>query len=215
MSPVTQPSSQGLPQDVSRNKPQRLFFALWPDETLRQRLADHIKSLLNPPFSSLSQDLPREVQGVRGRPVPTDNLHITLAFLGDVDIDQQACIERMATEVVEELACGPFELALDHIGHWSRSRVLWLGSAETPETLVRLADRLADGARECGLSMDTRPYRAHLTLMRKVARAPKQLPVEPLTWPVSGFVLVRSVPVPQGVNYEVLREWPLRASAVD
>lgn len=162
------------------------------------------------PLRERPRELPREV---RGRPVPTDNLHITLVFLGDIDTDQQACVERMATGAVEELACPPFELMLDHLGHWSRSRVLWLGPAETPEPLVRLADRLADGVRQCGLSVDARPYRAHLTMMRKVSRAPKQLPIEPLSWSVDGFVLVRSVPVPQGGCYEIVREWRFGASA--
>lgn len=200
----TQTSFQGLPQDLdkdlSHNKPHRLFFALWPDDALRQQLVSRSRPL---------------VETVRGRPLPDEKLHITLVFLGDTDARQRDCVESMATSVAEEAACRPFELTLDRFGHWSRSRVLWFGCSETPEPLTTLVDRLSAGARECGLTLDTRPFRAHLTLMRKVSRAPKEWPAEPLPWPVNSFVLVRSVPVPQGVQYEVLREWPLRANAED
>lgn len=181
-----------------RDRPQRLFFALWPDDALRQRLADCGRPL---------------VQAVRGRAVATENLHITLIFLGDVDAEQQACLEGQATTFAEGLACPPFELRLDQFGHWPRPRVLWLGARETPVPLSLLVERLSAAARECGLSSDTRPYRPHLTLMRKVARVPHRLleaPFAPLSWPVSGFVLVRSIVRPPGVAYEVLREWSLR-----
>ena len=180
----------------SQDRPQRLFFALWPDDALRQQLSDRSKHL---------------VQTAHGRPVPAENLHITLAFLGNVDARQRDCVERMA----ETIACPSFDLALNCFGRWSRSQVLRLAPSETPEPLTRLVDMLAAGARECGLSLDARPYRPHLTLARKVSAASENSPVEPMTWPVGHFVLLRSVPVPQGVVYEVLREWPLRASAKD
>jgi 2'-5' RNA ligase len=203
----TQTSSQDPPQDLnkdlSHNKPERLFFALWPDDALRQQLISRSKPL---------------VETVRGRPVSDEKLHITLVFLGDTDTRQRDCLESMATRVAEEFACLPFKLTLDRFGHWSRSRVLWFGSIETPEPLTLLVDRLSAGARECGLSLDARPYRAHLTLMRKVSRMPEKLTaasLDPLSWPVNRFALVRSVPVPQGVYYEVLQEWRLRASAED
>ena len=189
-------NSANLLDSASQDRSQRLFFALWPDDTLRQQLVHRSKPL---------------VQAAHGRPVAVENLHITLAFLGDVDTDQHECVECMATSVAENIACLPFELTLDHIGHWPRSRVLWFGPTETPEPLRLMADGLSAGARECGLLLNARPYSPHLTLMRKVTRAPEKQSVETLSWPVSGFVLVRSVPVPQGVAYEVIREWPLRA----
>lgn len=145
------------------------------------------------------------VQSTPGRPVPAENLHITLAFLGNVDACQQACVERVA----ESIASPSFEFTLDHSGHWSRSKVLWLAPSEEPEPLTLLADVLSVGARECGLSLDELPYRPHLTLMRKVSGVPENSAVEPLLWSADRFVLVRSVSVPQGVSYEVIREWPL------
>ncbi|MEK7758301.1 MAG: 2'-5' RNA ligase family protein, partial [Pseudomonadota bacterium] len=49
---------------------QRLFFALWPDPVLQQRLAQAAEALL-----------PRAA----GRRVRAENLHCTLVFLGAVE----------------------------------------------------------------------------------------------------------------------------------
>jgi 2'-5' RNA ligase len=172
------------------SKPQRLFFALWPDDDFRQQLHRHCKSLL---------------RHAGGRPVPTENQHITLAFLGNVDALQRQCIETMA----DAIRCPPFELVLDKAGHWARSRVLWLAPSQPPEPLAALASALHAGASDCGLKMESRPFRAHLTLKRKLARAPQGLEFKPVWWQVKSFVLVRSVTFQQGVQYEVLQEWPL------
>lgn len=182
-----------------QDRSQRLFFALWPDNLLRQQLVDSSALL---------------VQASSGRSVPAENFHITLAFLGNVDARQQACVERMA-----EAISGPsFEIMLDHFGHWPRPRVLWFAPSEVPEALVSLAKDLNVGAQECGVSMDARPYRPHLTVARKVPR-PKDSQilesrrVESVAWTVGRFVLVRSVSAlegeRQGVHYEVIREWSL------
>lgn len=48
----------------------RLFFALWPPDDLRQRLDEQAHQF--------------PVEG-RARRVPARNLHVTLAFIGEVD----------------------------------------------------------------------------------------------------------------------------------
>jgi 2'-5' RNA ligase len=172
---------------------ERLFFALWPEEDFPRRLHRQCKSLL---------------RHTGGRPVATENLHITLAFLGNVDEQQHQCIEVMAGAV----RCPPFELLLDQVGYWPRPRVLWLGASDTPEPLVALAGVLHAGATECGLSLDARPFQAHLTLKRKLDREPGVHDFRPLSWRVDSFVLVRSMTYQEGVQYEVLREWPLKSA---
>jgi len=177
-------------------RPERLFFALWPDATLRQQIKRHCKALL---------------RHAGGRPVSLENMHITLAFLGTVDARQRACVEAMA----DAIRCPPFSLCLDQAGHWARSRVLWIAPRQAPAALTTLATALSDGARECGLNMELRPYHAHLSLKRKLVRAPQMLDFRPLHWHATHFVLVRSVTWQEGVQYEVVREWPLHADAAE
>lgn len=183
-------SSGSDESSVGEKKVQRLFLALWPDDELRKHIKRNSKSLL---------------RHGGGRPVALENIHITLVFLGNVDQQQQACIEQVADSV----QCPIFELRLDKAGHWPRPRVLWLGCEETPGALKKLVADLYQGIRRCGLELDSRPYQAHLTLMRKVNKPPADLTVEPVAWPLDRFVLVKSTTHAEGVKYEVIREWPL------
>jgi 2'-5' RNA ligase len=171
-------------------KTRRLFFALWPDAGCRQQIKRHCKSLL---------------QHGGGRAVDPDNLHFTLAFLGNVNAKQQACVEQMADQV----RLSSLEFTVDVAGHWAKPRVLWVGPGDMPEVLVTLATKLRDGAISCGIQMDMRPYRAHMTLMRKVSRVKESISVRPFVWHANSFVLVKSVTHQEGVKYEVIREWSL------
>jgi len=182
-----------MDEDGHRVKTRRLFFALWPDDDVRQQIKRNSKSLLR-----LGD----------GRPVVPGNLHITLAFLGNVDESQQSCVEHFA----DDIQCPAFSLALDQADYWPKPRVLWIGPSETPKVMVTLATELRDGAIGCGLQMDMRPYRAHMTLMRKVARARVDMTIRPFHWHASSFTLVKSVTYQEGVKYEVIREWPLSGS---
>lgn len=168
---------------------QRLFFALWPDDSLRSALAPLLK-------------LKRECGG---RAHPADNLHMTVNFLGGVDTDTRDCAEQAASDIV----IPPFELELDHFGYWSKPKVVWLGCRETPRPLQQLVSSLNDVVTACGLQKEERPYRPHVTLLRKAQRAPAK-PAAVLHWPVNDFVLAESVSTPSGVEYRVLRRWPLR-----
>jgi len=167
---------------------QRLFFALWPDSELQQRLARVAAAIL-----------PAHV----GRPVPAENLHCTLAFLGDVDADQRVCVEAAASAV----RAAPFELSLDRCGFFRRPQVLWLGCLETPAALRQLVSDLGRGCAACGFPPEPRPYEVHLTIARKISHDPGRPPVMAVSWPVDRFALVQSVSEPGGVRYRPLRFW--------
>lgn len=169
----------------------RLFFALWPEEPVRERL-DGLRSGL--------------VGGGIGRPVARDKLHLTLCFLGGVDAETHACLDQAAAEV----AVPPFTLTFDQLGYWPRPQVLWLGASETPPELSELVGQLRQVQAGCGSKPEGRPFRAHLTLARKVRRRPRLPEVEPFQWPVDRFALVASETLPSGARYEVVGQWPLR-----
>lgn len=169
---------------------QRLFFALWPSGEMRTALT---------PLLKLKHEC-------GGRSHPPTNLHITLNFLGMVDADTRDCLEQAAGEIV----IPPFELTLDRFGYWSRPRVVWLGCSEIPEPLSGLVMELNRVVKRCGLEPELRPYQPHLTLLRKAKRAP-QAEASEFSWRAKEFVLAESVSTPGGVEYRVLRRWPLLA----
>lgn len=173
------------------NTHQRLFFALWPSGELRDSLTPLLK------FD----------KECGGRPHPPSNMHITLNFLGMVDADTRDCLEQAAHEIV----IPSFDLTLDRFGYWPRPKVMWLGCSDTPETMRALVGALNGAMEQCGLEPEKRPYQPHLTLLRKAKRVPQgEAPV--LHWQAKEFVLAESVSTPGGVEYRVLRRWPLRFS---
>jgi 2'-5' RNA ligase len=169
----------------------RLFFTLWPEEALRQKLYTLGGELLGDD---------------RGRRVPVENLHQTLAFLGYVNAERQLCLEREASAVQSSA----FTLTLNHAGFWPRKGILWVGGG-VPEGLLALVRALHLGLTACGLEPETRPFQIHLTLARNVRRLrlEREHAIAPLTWPVRQFALVASQTLPDGARYEVLRTWDL------
>ena len=95
----------------------RLFLALWPDQETRAQLAAAAERWTR-------------------RPVPSDNLHMTLAFLGSCDLDQWRCIDESVSTIISQ----PFEINIDYLGSWPRSKTQWLGTSCAPEALGELVE---------------------------------------------------------------------------
>lgn len=165
----------------------RVFFALWPDDTTR---------------SALRFATQRAVQASSGRPIAKDNLHLTVAFLGELSAEGLA-----AARAVPPIQVGEFEIALDAVGVWPESKILWLAPLAPPPALGELEARLWDGLAERGFRTEERIYRPHVTLARR-ARAIEEV-VVPVRWPVRELALVESLPYGKNVHYEVLETWPL------
>jgi 2'-5' RNA ligase len=181
--------------DANGNANQRLFFALWPEPGLQRTLADQAAQALGER---------------RAKRLPAENLHITLAFLGEVDAATRACAEAAAGR----LAAEPFTLSLDRLGYWPRKGLLWAGPTDQPPALEALAaDLNATLAADCGHQPDNRPFRAHVTLARKVPKMPGRIAIDPLEWPVTRFVLVASELGKGGARYTIVGEWPLTAES--
>lgn len=172
-------------------EPRRLFIALWPDAGLQGKLY------------ALGGEL---LAGSRGRRLPPENLHLTLAFLGYVNAERQACLERVAAAI----RLPAFTLTLDQAGFWPRKGLLW-ASGTLPEALLALVYGINQGLRACGLEPETRPFQVHLTLARNVRglRLDRDRAITPLAWKVSQFALVASQTLPEGARYEILQTWRL------
>jgi 2'-5' RNA ligase len=168
---------------------QRLFFALWPDDEVRRALDQAGESLL----------------GKRVKRVTAANLHLTLAFAGPVTASVRHCLESAAGAI----RVAPFELTLDHCGHWRRPRIAWMGPTHTPADLWSLVGSLRTVFEVCGLQVETRPYQPHVTLARKISRLANDTAVTPVPWSIRSFSLVESVTGARGVSYQRLASWTL------
>ena len=175
----------------------RLFYALWPGESLRRRLAASARAA---------------VTGIEGRPVPPGNLHVTLAFVGAVPGARLAELISIGGEGTRPGVALRFERA----EYWTKARILVAMPAAVPESGRQIVERLWDRLEPLGWTREARPWQPHLTLLRRVRRAPAQEPR--FSPPVTGgerdwrLALVESASHPEGPRYKPLADWPLAAS---
>jgi RNA 2',3'-cyclic 3'-phosphodiesterase len=177
-----------------------LFFALWPPETLRERIRTETRALTEP---------------VGGRALPAANFHITIAFLGEVpDLRLAAALQAGAA------THGPaFELILDRVEAFRRSGVLSLVPTQSPSALTEFVDQLRFNLLDREFRLRHEVFRPHVTLVRDVRRplpaaAVASLPI-PLIWRVDEFALVESQLGREGSRYSVLVRWPLTSEPGD
>ncbi|MGX9740129.1 RNA 2',3'-cyclic phosphodiesterase [Pseudocitrobacter corydidari] len=141
-----------------------------------------------------------------GRPVAAANMHITLAFLGEISAEKQAALATMAGRIRQP----GFTLHLDDAGQWLRSRVVWLGTRQPPRGLLQLANLLRAQAARSGCYQSPQPFHPHLTLLRNTAHA-VPIPAPGFSWeiPVSEFVLYESNFINGRTRYTPLQRWTL------
>jgi len=180
------------PESVRAERQHRLFFALWPDDALRSTLAPRIRALQPP--------------GV-GRPQRPDQWHVTLEFLGSVPASRVAA----ARDAAAQVRAAPCETVFDAVEFWRRPEVLTLVARVLPPSLDSLVVQLRAALAATGFEPESRPFRAHMTLARKVTHPVTPVVFEPLHWPALDFSLVESVTDRAGSVYTPLATWNLQS----
>jgi RNA 2',3'-cyclic 3'-phosphodiesterase len=95
-----------------------------------------------------------------------ENIHITLAFLGDTEEEMIKIISEMLKEKCER--SGKFELIIKGSGVFTKNsepRVIWIG-IEQSEKFSQLNGLIKSGLGEAGIGIEDRPFNPHLTLGR-------------------------------------------------
>jgi 2'-5' RNA ligase len=176
---------------MAQRDSRRLFFALWPGAKVRDALFAASRAA---------------VADCGGKPVPLENLHLTLAFLHSVKNERVAGIQEAAAEVASRTAA--FPLLVDGIGFWPRSQILYAGAAQPHDELDLLVHRLWQRLGRCGFTPERRVFRPHVTLARKAASGNGTLSA-PVAWEVNGFSLVESITGQRVATYQVIGSWRL------
>jgi 2'-5' RNA ligase len=183
----------------------RLFIAVDPPE----EVVDHLGKALGPVRAAWP--------GMRWG--DSKQWHLTLTFCGEVS-------DRVAERLSQRLASAarrhaPMTLSFIGGGAFprpSRGGVLWVGVAGGTAPLARLADSTSAAARRCGLPVEERRYRPHLTVARVAPAIDLCEPVLALSsyagpaWTVDALHLTRShLGGPgRGTVHERIGTWPLR-----
>ena len=166
----------------------RLFVALWPDDDWC-RQASEIQKFLPPDC----------------RKIPSENFHVTLAFLGDVDdsllTELQLLLQRQQTK--------SFALQFRKLVHWRGDVAVLLPDEDVG--LLNFVRQLHEDLRLAGFVLEPRPYKPHVTLARSCPEfCPQEISLP--EWLVHEWVLVRSTLLPQGSRYDILRRYPVTKS---
>ena len=177
----------------------RAFLALALPESIRAGLA--LEQALLP--------LPRRVE--------RENLHLTLAFLGEQPPD---LLEELHL-ALEGRRFEGFELTLQGLGHFghARPRAVWAGVAPNP-ALMALQHSLVRIARRLGIPPAQDRFLPHVTLGRFPPLAPHEAPALQRAlvergglslgpFEVAEVTLYRSHLTAKGARYEVLADYPL------
>ena len=139
-------------------------------------------------------------------PVSAENLHLTLLFLGHQPTSQIPLLSQQASQVVEALALPPFAIRLDRLGLFPKARVAWMAPSQPPERLLQLEAQLRQAVMALGIPVEERPYRPHVTLLRK-CQAATTAEVSPVELCANALHLYESRSTPEGVRYLQLASW--------
>jgi 2'-5' RNA ligase len=166
----------------------RLFFALDCAPALRKAIGQWRSAL----------------QLRSGRPVPVENFHLTLKFLGAVGIAQIADICSAAASV--RTPGERLTVELDRLDVWRRAGVLVLSPEQASPALLRLVYDLEQALLPFGLEDAPREFRPHLTLARDYRE-----PVPESATPPEFFLRAERFTLFESHKgrYRPLAQWPL------
>ncbi|NED13091.1 RNA 2',3'-cyclic phosphodiesterase [Streptomyces sp. SID9124] len=196
---------------VTEEKPPatvRVFIALAPPDTAKDELARELR----PVYDTHPQ--------VRWNRV--EDWHITLAFLGELPVETVPLLRPPLASLAASHSAP--RLAL-HGGGTFDDRVAWSGIAGDLDGLHRLAAGVRTVVEDCGIALEVRPLRPHLTLAR-VRRgdhtsageiAARLTDFRGRPWPAERLHLVGSDAGrgPGQIRYRDIEAWPLGTKAPD
>lgn len=150
---------------------------------------------------SAQEDL--RAQGARANYTRPENLHLTLAFLGETE--RYAAAEKALSQV--EAAAFPLRLT----GGGRFGQLYWAG-LEKSQPLERLAAQVQNRLRAAGFDLEKRAFRPHITLARQLtAPGPVRIQVPAAAMEVDRVCLMCSERVNGRLVYTALYEKPLTA----
>ncbi len=153
--------------------------------------------------------------------VNTDNMHLTLKFLGEIKDTESVEVCNRARQAAERH--NAFDLQIEKVGFFGgrTARVLWVGAGDGSEKLIAIQKDIEQFLAEAGYAPESREFSPHLTLCR--VRNPRagrrlaniscdyeQLKLGPAR--IDSVVVYQSELTPKGPLYTALGRYDLRTT---
>jgi 2'-5' RNA ligase len=147
--------------------------------------------------------------------VETENMHLTLKFLGDTDENLVDEIEKTIKESTKNT--NPFEITLKNLGVFPNQnyiKVAWIG-VENAEPLKQIAETIDTKLKNLGFEKEKRPFSAHLTIARIKSAKNKEKLIQLINKyentefqkiKINKVILKKSTLTPEGPIYTNLKE---------
>lgn len=152
----------------------RLFVAINFSAEIKIELLEYISRL-------------KEIS-IKGKFTKADNLHLTLAFIGETNKINEA------REAVSRITASPFVLCLDEVGIFKRESgdIRWIG-VEKCIALLAVQKQVSDILQKNGFILESREFKPHITLGRDVVlRKAPDFTIKNLDMIVSRISLMKS-----------------------
>ena len=140
---------------------------------------------LSPEMKSALKDAQRAMdrRGVRGNFTTEENLHLTLAFIGEYPSAETVM------DVLSGVTFTPFDLQLDGVGRFGD---LWWAGLRESAALTAVVRRVRRALAEGGIPFDRKRFAPHITLLRKASRDAAGIAIAPETMTVRTVSLMSS-----------------------
>lgn len=182
----------------------RTFVALELPDLLRARLAELI--------SKFRPITPTGVNWVR-----SENLHLTLLFIGDVPPHKLSEIDEAIQILLEGFPAFKFHALGLELFPASEPHMIWLKLQAENDDIIKLQKRMINALRVLGIDSDKKPLKLHVTIARlkttissELAREIMQSEVKLNNLVFPTITLFKSVLTPTGPNYTALYEYNLK-----
>ncbi len=130
----------------------RLFIAINFNENIKRKLQEIIEGLRK--------------ESKKGSFSRIENLHLTLAFLGEIEVER---INNLKV-IMDEIEAEPFQIELSHLGAFNRKgsseSIYWCGIKQN-KILYNVQEKLVAMLKENNFYLDDKPFKPHITLARR------------------------------------------------
>ncbi|MDP8240449.1 MAG: RNA 2',3'-cyclic phosphodiesterase [Candidatus Hatepunaea meridiana] len=182
----------------------RAFIALETQESVKRAIRE-------------VQDKLRVVSGARVTWVRSVGVHLTLKFLGDVEVSQLSEIEASIRDSASRIS--PFNITTTNTGGFpnlKKPRVLWLG-VDGGRQLLELQNNIEKALEPLGFPMERKKFHPHLTIGRVksinrdciLAGKMTEFGFQKITWEINEVRLMSSILKPDGAEYGIIANIPI------
>ena len=159
----------------------RLFLAINLSRPMKDALVEAQKTMYD--------------HGVRGNYTPEENLHLTLAFIGNYPEPETVM------DALSSVSFFPIQITLDGIGAFGD--LWWAGLRETP-ALTAVVRRVRRALAENDIPFDRKRFSPHITLLRRAKGEMPGIAIEPCSMEADAISIMRSERGKNGMIYTEL-----------